>query len=356
MAESTAHRHSKNTSAEKVARDALYSVSMHHEHFMRRCLKLAEQGRGNVGNGALVGAVLVRGGTMIAEGIYDHFGGDHAERRLLEQYQAGIDMEDVLYVNLEPCCHQGKTPPCTDIIVKRGVRHVVYGMTDPDERVRGEGLKRLRAAGVKVTGPVLLSECERLNRGFLSVRLNGRPWITLKVAQTLDGRTQEPHERLHITTREQDAWSHMWLRGTHDAILVGVQTVLRDNPILDTRLDTKMRGYRPWRIVLDPKVRTPLTSHIVTGEHAQRTIVVHAPIVTKEDEVAAEELQKRRVFLLEVPLSGNVFAWDLLWKKLTMPTDYYHGLTSILVEGGPTTWQHMRKAGCVDEEVLLVGA
>lgn len=328
---------------------------MVHEYFMQRCLELAARGRGAVGNGALVGAVLVRDEHVIAEGYHRDFGGPHAERSLLESFHEEIMPADILYVNLEPCCHHGKTPPCTDIIAERGVNNIVYGMKDPDARVAGKGIETLKIAGAVVTGPVLLPLCERLNRGFISVRKRERPWITLKSAQTKDGRVSNGGVSLKITSHDQDVWAHTYLRSTHDAVLAGVGTVIADDPMLDARLDEKKRDEHPYRIVLDPHLKLPLNARIVTDDYRGKTIIVHAPIVTREAEDAMMELVKRGVMLREVPMETDSFDWGKLWVALTAPSDDFHGITSVLVEGGPKTWEVFRSSGMVDEEVILIG-
>ena len=249
---------------------------------MRRCLELADRGRGAVGNGALVGSVLLRRGAIVAEGFHAAWGRAHAERALLEAFSSDVEPEDVLVVNLEPCCHHGKTPPCIDILLQRGVRRVVVGMADPDPRVAGKGIALLRSAGVAVEGPVLPELCYRANRGFVSVRTTGRPWITLKRAQTPDGRVANPDgSPLKITSSAQDVWAHTRLRATHDAILIGVGTALCDDPSLNTRfaqlLPQENAPIQPWRIVLDRELRLPPTAKLATDAHRARTIVVHAP-------------------------------------------------------------------------------
>ncbi len=354
---------------------------------MHHCLALAERGRGSVGNGAMVGAVLVRDGAIIAEGFHAGFGMSHAERDMLERFDDAIHPTDTLYVNLEPCCHHGKTPPCTDIILERGVQHVVYGMEDPDERMRGEGIEKLIKNGVHVFGPVLGPECERFNRGFVSLRTKNRPFITLKSARTRSGRIAHADGApLAITSEEQNRWSHTFLRAQHDAILVGVGTVLADDPVLDARLarprprphpqplslhappacrergaisaaqDVHEQTYAPLRIILDPHLRIPLTARVVSDDQPERTMIIHAPIVTREQEDTVAELAKRGVMLREVPLQEDTFDWPLLWQALTAPDGNFHGITSILVEGGQKTWAAFREAGMVDEEVGLVGA
>ena len=172
----------------------------------------------------LIGSVLVRDGKIIAEGFHAAYGTSHAERQLLENFKAEIKPTDILYVNLEPCCHTGKTPPCTDIILERGIKHIVIGMQDPDPRVAGKGIEILRKNKVQIEGPVLRAQCEWLNRGFISVRTKQRPWITVKSAHSSDGKiANDDGAPLAITDEAQNMWSHEHLRFTHDAILVGMK-------------------------------------------------------------------------------------------------------------------------------------
>ncbi len=156
------------------------------EEAMRTCLAISEEGRGNVGTGAMVAAALVRGKDVVATGIHRLFGTAHGERDLLNRYQEPVEPDDVLVVNLEPCCPSPtkKTPPCTEIILARGVRHVAYGLVDPDVRVAGNGLRILHGAGVSSEGPVLEEACREHNRGFLTMRMHGRPWTG--IAETPD--------------------------------------------------------------------------------------------------------------------------------------------------------------------------
>lgn len=348
---------------------------MPHSPFLYRCLALADQGRGYVGNGALVGAVLVRDGVIIAEGYHAAFGHVHAERDLLQRYTDEILPHDILYVNLEPCCPSPtkKTPPCTDIIFERGIRNVVYGMHDPDVRVAGKGIEILQSHGVIVMGPVESVLCERLNRGFVSVRTQGRPYITLKKAMMPDGRISNVDgSSLKITSDEQNAWSHTWLRSTHDAILVGVGTVIADDPRLDIRLASPTpspsppstgsgqagrgeRQFNPWRIVLDRTLRIQPDARVVTDDNRHRTIIVHGAIVDHDMNMTYDYLREQGVRLIEIPIIDDAFDWNALWQALITPDHDYHGLTSILVEGGTKTWEMCKQAGMMDEEIILMG-
>jgi diaminohydroxyphosphoribosylaminopyrimidine deaminase/5-amino-6-(5-phosphoribosylamino)uracil reductase len=299
----------------------------------------------------MVGAVLVREGRILAEAWHEEFGKAHAERALLERLEGLVDPGDVLYVNLEPCCHRGKTPPCTDIIIERGVKNVVYGMDDPNPMVAGLGLEQLRKAGVDVRGPLERARCEWLNTGFTSFIRKGRPWVTLKQAGTRDGRiATEDGSPLKITSQEQDRWAHRELRARHDAILVGVETIVRDDPQLTVRHgDT---GFQPLRIVLDPHLRMPLTAKVISGDRARGTFVLCGP---DHPLATLEELQRRGVRIAVIPIRGGLFAWEKLWNALTTPTGDFHGIATILVEGGRRTWHTFREARAVDMEVTLVG-
>lgn len=364
---------------------------------MHRCLTLAQKGRGNTGINPMVGAVLVRDEKIIAEGYHEGFGKAHAERMLLQNFDPtssasgglrGASQEirstDTLYVNLEPCCHtKKKTPPCTEFIVEKGIKNVVYGMKDPNPEVSGQGLAYLNKKSIQTFGPILEQECKRLNRGFISLMTKKRPWITLKSAVTHDRRFANPDgSPLKITTPEQDQWSHEFLRARHDAILVGVGTVIADDPQLTVRYSfpsPSRRGERselrpgggargggimetgegtglpagqagerePWRVILDPTLRIPLTARVIR----KGTIVIaSSPNLQKK-----KELEAQGVRVLDISMQETIFDWDKFWKILMTPIDDFYGISSILVEGGQKTWDVFRQAGIVDEEVSLVG-
>ncbi len=318
---------------------------------MHRCLALAERGRGKVGTNPLVGAVLVRRGEVIAEGWHAGFGLPHAERVLLDGYHGDVDPEDVLYVNLEPCCHRGKTPPCTEILQERGVKRVVYGMIDPNAQMAGKGIEALRRAQVECIGPFERARCEWMNRGFVSLHTKSRLWVTLKRAQLRDGEIAAPGgASLKITSASQDRWAHEWLRGRHDAILVGVQTVITDDPLLTVRSDRALPS--PLRIVLDPHCRIPPGARIISGALAAGTVVIVGP---EAESAKCRQLRGRGVQVLEVPLLDRRFDYSALWRVLMTPTDGFHGIASVLVEGGAKTWQSFREEGAIDEEVILMG-
>ncbi len=324
---------------------------MHDLDFLYSCLAIAERGRGTTGINPLVGAVLVRDGKIIAEGWHEEYGGPHAEPMLLTKFTSKIWPTDRLFVNIEPCCHQGKTPPCTDILIKKGVKKVVFGMFDPNPLVRGKGVAALRKAGVEVIGPIASELCRRRNRGFVSIMEQGRPWITLKKAQTIMGKiANDDGSRLCMTSPVQNEWSHTYLRSRLDAILVGVQTIVTDNPQLNTRfVQEKNREVKnPLRIVLDTKLSIPLSATVVSDSTPEKTLIV----TTVRSGKTFDELTERGVKVLVLP----EVSIPKLCQALITPQGDFNGISSILVEGGPKTWDAFKEAGAVDEEMVLVGS
>src|SRR5690606_37782766 len=212
-----------------------------HIRYMRRCLQLAANGMGQVSPNPLVGAVIVHRGRIIGEGWHRHYGGPHAEvnavNEVLERYPDGKDMlqEATLYVNLEPCVHQGKTPPCTELIIRHGIQEVVIGCTDPHEKVAGKGIERLAAAGIRVHRGVLEEACLELNRRFVLFQTQKRPYVILKWAQTRNGYFAPlDASRFWITSPLARQLVHRW-RSEEDAVLVGYRTALADDPELTVR-------------------------------------------------------------------------------------------------------------------------
>jgi len=227
--------------------------------YMERALGLARKAEGRTDPNPMVGAVLVRSGRIVAEGWHRRAGTPHAEAVALRR--AGARARGAtLYVTLEPCCHTDKrTPPCTDAIIRSGVARVVAAMADPNPRVRGRGIRRLRAAGISVSTGLLGAEARRCNRVFVHYMKTGTPWVTMKAAQSLDGRiATRGGDSKWITSPAARKLGHMH-RSRNQAILVGVQTVLADDPRLTARVPG---GRDPVRIVLDSRLRTPPESRI----------------------------------------------------------------------------------------------
>ena len=302
---------------------------------MTRCLELARLGRGSVEPNPLVGAVLAKGGRVVAEGWHRRFGGPHAEVDALTR--AGARAKGAtLYVNLEPCCHQGKTPPCTGAILAAGVREVVAALKDPNPLVNGKGLAILRRKGLRVRAGVLADEAAALNRGFLKVHRRGLPYVCAKWAMTLDGKiATRTGDSRWISGEQSRAWLHK-LRDEFQAILVGANTALRDDPSL------KGGGRDPIRIVLDSNARLPLESQLVRTARERRTIVV---VTESAPPGKVRGLQRAGVEIVTLE------ALDLrvLFEELARA-----GIQSILVEGGGEVHASLFAQGLADEVLVFV--
>lgn len=239
---------------------------------MRRALELAERGRGLTSPNPMVGAVVVNDEAIVGEGFHERAGDPHAE--VVALAVAGSRSRGAtLYVTLEPCSHQGRTPPCAPAVIAAGIRRCVAASVDPNPRVSGRGLAELRAAGVDVADLILTAEALRQNRAFVTAMRLGRPHVTLKAATTLDGRIADLHgESKWITGPAARAAAHR-LRSESDAIVVGVGTVLRDDPALTVRLERPWPR-EPYRVVLDTAARTPADARVIAAGTPARTLVI----------------------------------------------------------------------------------
>lgn len=293
------------------------------EIFMRRALELAELGRGKVHPNPLVGAVLVQKNRVIGEGFHERFGEGHAEVDAI--FNSAVNPKGAtLYCNLEPCAHFGKTPPCTDLILASKIRRVVIGMKDPNPLVSGRGIRQLRKAGIEVVLGVCQKEAEELNRDFSHWITKKTPYVIVKAAQSLDGKiATATGDSKWITEKESRAFSHE-LRASCDAILVGVNTILKDNPRLDARLSSIKKI--PLKIVMDSFLKTPLSARIFMGRSRNKVMIVTTP------RASTKRLAKLecRAEVLVVPEKKRGF---VDWKSLLRVLGE-RGIVSILVEGG----------------------
>lgn len=238
--------------------------------YMRRCLQLAKNGEYYVAPNPMVGAVIVLNDNIIAEGWHQRFGGPHAEVNAFSQVPETTDLSQAtLYVSLEPCSHYGKTPPCVELLLRRGVKHVVVGCLDPNPQVAGKGVRMLREAGVEVETGVLEAECRTLNKRFLCLHEQHRPYVILKWAQTADGyigfspeKINGRGDRLRISNAVTKQIVHK-MRAENMAIMVGTNTAVQDNPKL---LTTHWSGRNPIRITLDRHNRIPADSAIFSPD------------------------------------------------------------------------------------------
>ena len=311
---------------------------------MRQALGAAARGDGRTHPNPSVGAVVFRGDRILGRGTTRPPGGAHAEvvaiERARRRFGAGSLRGASIAVTLEPCAFQGRTGPCTEQIIETGIARVVAGCRDPHPRVSGRGFRRLRRAGLDVVGGVLDEECRRQHRGFFSVCERGRPWLTLKLATTLDGRiATQAGESRWITGEASRAFVHE-LRGRHDAVMVGSETALHDDPELTVRREDKVIR-TPIRLLLDGRLRVPMTARLLSDGHADRTWVVcgHG--------ARGRKVRRERVGqVIEVPRAGRNRKVDL---PATMAQLAEEGLTSIFLEGGGALAAAVLQADLVDE-------
>ncbi|UTW62573.1 bifunctional diaminohydroxyphosphoribosylaminopyrimidine deaminase/5-amino-6-(5-phosphoribosylamino)uracil reductase RibD [bacterium SCSIO 12741] len=287
------------------------------EQYMKRCFELASNGLGQVSPNPLVGCVVVRKGKIIGEGYHRQYGGPHAEPNAIRSVSHNEWLkESTLYVNLEPCAHHGKTPPCADLIIASQIPRVVISVKDPFPLVKGRGIEKLIQAGVEVKTGVLEKEGEFLNRRFLTFHRKQRPYILLKWAQTADGfmdriKSDKKHKPLKISNKTNSTLVHTW-RSQEDAICVGRKTVEADNPSLTVRYVT---GSQPVRIILGRNVK-PDQSRAVLDDSV-KTLVYNQNLEEVQGNTHWIKVTSEESFLSEV-------LTDL----------YQKGIQSVLVEGG----------------------
>ncbi len=320
---------------------------------MQRCLDLAWLGRWAVRGNPMVGAVLVARGVVIGEGYHRGWGLPHAEIEALNSVkpeQRALIPEATLYVNLEPCSHYGKTPPCSDRIVQEGIPRVVVGMTDPNPKVAGKGLEKLRKAGVEIISGVMERACLELNKAFVCRMQKKRPWVLLKWAQSADGfLAAADASPVHFTNAWSDRLVHEW-RAQCGAILVGARTVLKDNPQLTARLVPVCQNHagtpplvsgqkvpkpeQPLRIVLDRYGQLPQEARVFDGQAS--TLVVRTP-----------DLPPDRYLLPHSEVMAIQFDRQLLPKLLQALAE--REINSVMVEGGTETLKAFIREGLWDE-------
>ena len=303
--------------------------------YMRRAIALAKNGEGRTNPNPLVGAVLVKNNEIIGEGFHQKYGGLHAEREALKNCEENGNSAEgaTLYVTLEPCCHFGKQPPCTQAIVKSGIRRVVVGSRDPNPLVHGKGNSFLREHGIEVTEDFLKDECDALNPIFFHYISTRTPYVALKYAMTADGKTASKTGKSKWITGEKSRLFVHKLRNRYSCILAGIGTVLADNPLLTSRISG---GRNPVRIICDSKLRIPLDCNIVKTAKEIPTIIA----CCQENEKKSA-LEKSGCEVLCLPGKTGV---DL--KKLTK-TLGERSLDSVLIEGGSEIHYSALEAGIV---------
>ncbi len=304
------------------------------EQYMLRCIQLGSLGSGRVAPNPMVGALLVYEGMIIKEGFHHTLGSPHAEVNALEFIDDKQAENSTLYVNLEPCNHFGRTPPCTDLIIRKKIKKVVVGTVDPNPIVSGKGIARLKAHGIDIVQGVCEKECRELNERFFTAIEKKRPYIILKYAQTVDGfigfnntELENSNRSKQISNLFSQRLTHKW-RMEEDGLLVGTKTALQDNPRLNARL---YGNNHPVRIVFDRNLKIPDTSYLFN--RLQKTII----LTEKEMPFSHENLQ-----YIQIEFNDQLLK-NALKKLLQM------NIHSILVEGGTSTLQHFIDSGYWDE-------
>lgn len=306
--------------------------------YMRAALALARRGLGTVWPNPTVGCLLVKDGAVVGRGWTQPGGRPHGETVALER--AGEAARGATaYVSLEPCCHWGKTPPCTDALIAAGVARVVLPIEDPDPRVSGQGIARLEAAGIQVTKGVCADEAREINAGFFLKLHEQRPLVTLKLATTLDGKIATASgESKWITGSLARDRGHL-LRANHDAVMIGINTALADNPQLTCRLPG-LEHRSPVRVIVDSGLRLPLTSKLVAEAGSTPTWLVTRP---ENDSYRQEAFRSAGVELIEVPATEAGVDLREALRELAR-----RGVTRVLAEGGAALAAQLVRLGLVD--------
>jgi diaminohydroxyphosphoribosylaminopyrimidine deaminase/5-amino-6-(5-phosphoribosylamino)uracil reductase len=321
-----------------------FFVAMTDADYMLMALEMAERGRGRTSPNPMVGAVLVRDGEVVGRGYHARAGDDHAEIAALKD--AGERARGAtLYINLEPCCHHGRTPPCVDAVVEAGVKRAVVAMTDPSDKVNGKGIAELRRAGIDVEVGLLAEEANRLNEVFIKYVTTGRPFVFLKVAMSLDGRiAASTGDSKWITCEESRARVHQ-LRDQVDAVLVGCGTVAQDDPLLTTRLPDD-DGKNPVRVILDGRARMPTDARVLAERTAGALWVVVGESA-ESDRVSS--LRESGAKVVALPDSDGRVDFDTVLRELGR-----REITSLLIEGGKSVFTEALRSGSVDKVLAFV--
>lgn len=315
---------------------------------MRRAIELAKKGSGHVNPNPLVGAVIVRDGEIIGEGYHECYGQLHAERNAIANAKKrGNSLEgSTIYVTLEPCCHYGKTPPCTEAIIEEKIARVVVGSDDPNPLVSGKGFQMLREKGIEVIPHFLKEECDAMNHVFFHYIRTGTPYVAMKYAMTMDGKIACYTGDSKWVTGEESRAHVQTLRNHYKGIMAGIGTVLADDPMLNCRIEGRRD---PIRIIADSHLRIPMDSQLVRTAGQQPLIVACLP---DADEEKAAQLQEKGVEVLRIPgvttaditeEQKEVISLPVLMKELGA-----RKIDGILLEGGGQLNESALQAGIVD--------
>jgi diaminohydroxyphosphoribosylaminopyrimidine deaminase/5-amino-6-(5-phosphoribosylamino)uracil reductase len=311
---------------------------INHERYIARCIELAKNGFGTTYPNPMVGSVIVYNGQIIGEGWHQKAGKPHAEVNAIRSVKDPSVLDKAtIYVSLEPCSHFGKTPPCCDLIIETKIPNVVIGTIDSNIKVAGSGIKRLQEAGANVIVGILEKECHELNQRFFTFHEKNRPYIILKWAQTQDGfiapLQKEEQKPVWITNSHSRQLVHKW-RTEEQAILVGTQTVIDDNPQLNAR---DWEGSNPFRVIIDPNNRIPKTAHVLDN-HIKTIVFSKNKNTASSDNTIFEAID----FQQNIP--------QQIVERL-----YHHQIQSVIIEGGAQTLQTFIDANLWDEARVFIG-
>lgn len=309
---------------------------------MSKALGLARRGRGYTCPNPMVGVVAVKGGRFLGGAYHIRRGQPHAEAKLLRRLGSRAQGA-TLHVNLEPCVHFGKTPPCVDQIIEAGVARVVVGMIDPNPKVNGQGVRKLRQAGIKVTVGVMEAECRHLNRFFIKWIKKKRPYVCLKAGISLNGKISYQGESVKLSSPESLRRGHQ-LRAEYDAILVGAETVRIDNPALTVRWG--VRGRNPIRVVVSSDLNLPVEAKVFENTGPNKVLIATTRRVTK---TKRQKLEAKGVDVVILPSQDGKVSLKSLLKELGR-----REISSLLVEGGSRINQSFLIQGLADEVNLFV--
>jgi len=315
-----------------------------YEPYMKKAIDLAEKGRGTTSPNPMVGALIIKDDEIIAEGYHEKAGEPHAEINALNNATENVSGATMV-VTLEPCNHFGRTPPCTEAIINAGIKKVIVGMIDPNPKCAGGGVKRLKDAGIQVGYGLLAEQIAKQNEVFIKYITTGRPFVTVKAAISLDGKISEAPGMATPITGEEARLSVHELRNENDAIMVGVGTVLADDPMLTTRLDRE--GTRnPIRIIVDSQAKLPLESKVVETARDVRTIIA---VTVDAPDRKLKDLEAKGIEVIKTSSWDGSVDIEVLLEELGAKE-----ISSLIIEGGSRLLASFVKAGLVDKYLIFV--
>ena len=316
------------------------------QEYMLRAIQLAKKGEGWTNPNPMVGAVIVKDGKIIGEGYHKKYGELHAERNAIASLTESAEGA-VIYVTLEPCCHHGKTPPCTEAIIKQKIRKVVIGSRDPNPKVAGKGVQMLREAGVTVVEDFMREECDQLNPVFFHYITTKTPYVVMKYAMTLDGKIATKTGASKWITGEPARQEVQHMRHRYMGIMAGIGTVLADDPMLTCRLKGTENGANPVRIICDSTLRTPLESQIVRSAKEIPTILATC---NRQEAMHMPYIEAGCKILVTPEKDGHVDLSDLMRQLGQL------GIDSVILEGGGTLNWSALQAGIVQKVQAYVAS